>query len=58
MCNKIVQGKKIIGQLYSLLWDDTISKNAKQRIFKSRVQPPTAYGEEVWVMGSKICKKN
>jgi hypothetical protein len=34
ICNKIVQGKKIIRQLHSLLWNHTISKNTKQRIFK------------------------
>ncbi|GFG33968.1 hypothetical protein Cfor_07518, partial [Coptotermes formosanus] len=43
--NKIVQGKKIIRQLHSLLWNDTISKNTKQRIFKSIVEPPTIYAE-------------
>jgi hypothetical protein len=52
--NKIVQGKKIIRQLHSLLWNDTISKNTKQRIFKSIVEPPTTYGSEVWVMNSKL----
>jgi hypothetical protein len=57
ICNKMVQGKKTIRQLHSLLWNDTISKNTKQRIFKSTVEPPTIYGAEVWVMDSKISKK-
>jgi hypothetical protein len=55
--NKIVQGKKIIRQLHSLLWNDTLSKNTKQRILKSVVEPPTIYGAEVWVMDSELYKK-
>jgi hypothetical protein len=50
ICNKTVQGKKIIRQMHSLLWNDTISKNAKQKIFKSIVEPPTIYSVEVWIM--------
>jgi hypothetical protein len=53
--NKIVQGKKIIRQLHSLLWNDTISKNTK-RIFISIAEPPTMYGAEVWVMNSNLSK--
>jgi hypothetical protein len=56
-CNKILQGKKTIRQLQSLLWNDIISKNTKQRIFKSIVEPPTIYGAEVWVMDPKLSKK-
>jgi hypothetical protein len=58
ICNKIVQRKKIIRQLHSLLWNDIISKNTKQRIFKSIVEPPTIYGAEVCAMDSKLSKKN
>jgi hypothetical protein len=31
ICNKIVQGKKIIRQLHSLLWNTTILKNTKKK---------------------------
>jgi hypothetical protein len=58
ICNKIVQRKKIIRQLHSLLWNDIISKNTKQRIFKSIAAPPTIYGAEIWVLDSKLSKKN
>jgi hypothetical protein len=56
--NKIEQVKKIIRQLHSLLWNNTISKNTKQRIFKSIAEPPSIYGSEIWVMNSKFSKKN
>jgi hypothetical protein len=55
--NKIVQGKKIIRQLHSLLWNNTILKNTNQKIFKSIAEPTTIYGAEVWVMNSKLSKK-
>jgi hypothetical protein len=55
--NKTVQGKKIIRQLHSLLWNDTISKNTTQSIFKSVVEP-IIYGAEVWVMNPNLSKKN
>jgi hypothetical protein len=57
ICNKIVQGKKIIRQLHSLLWNDTILKNTTQRVFKTIAEPPTIYGAEAWVMNSKLSKK-
>jgi hypothetical protein len=57
ICNKTVQGKKIIRQQHSLLWNDTFPKNTKQRIFKSIAESPTIYGADVWVMDSKLSKK-
>jgi hypothetical protein len=57
ICNKTVQGEKTIRQLHSLLWHDKMSKNTKQRTFKSTVEPPTIYGAEVWIMDSKLSKK-
>lgn len=43
-----IQGRKSIGLLNSILWDRSISKTNKHRIYNSIVKSITTYGSEVW----------
>lgn len=55
--NKIRRGKTIIKQLHPILWNDTISKNTKKRIFNSFVESTTTYGSEVWTLNKSLKDK-
>ncbi|XP_030752386.1 uncharacterized protein LOC115879632 [Sitophilus oryzae] len=48
IANKVGQGKRVIGQLNSLLWSDKISQKTKILLYKAIVESITTYGAETW----------
>ena len=46
--NKIIQGRKAIGKLSSVLWNDEITMKTKQMIFSTIVESIITYGSETW----------
>ena len=46
--NKIGQGRAVIGQINSLLWNKKISNKTKTSLYKCLVEPITTYGAETW----------
>jgi len=46
--NKIIQGRKAIGKLNSVLWNDKITLKTKKIIFSTIVESIVTYGSETW----------
>ena len=55
--NKINQGRRVIGQLNSVLWSKEISKKNKTTIYKTIVESIVTYGSEVWEVSKKNCSR-
>ena len=51
--NKIVQGRKAIGKLNSVLWNDKITIKTKQMNFPTIVQSIITYGSETWEVNKR-----
>ena len=48
---RIIKGRKITGALHSVLWDKTIRRSTKMKIYTSLVRSFTTYVAEVWDIG-------
>ena len=52
--NKIIHGRKAIGKLNSVLWNDKITMKTKKMTFSTIVESIATYGSETW----EISKRN
>jgi len=55
--NKIIQGRKAIGKLNSVLWNDKITMKTKQMIFSTTVESIITYGSETWEVNKRNEKR-
>ena len=55
--NKIIQGRKAIGKLNSVLWNDKITMKTKQMIFSTIVESIITYGSETWEVNRRNEKR-
>jgi len=55
--NKIIQGRKAIGKLNSVLWNDKITMKTKQMIFSTVVESIITYGSETWEVNKRNEKR-
>jgi len=55
--NKIIQGKKAIGKLNSVLWNDKITLKTKKMIFSTIVESIVTYGSETWEINKRNEKR-
>lgn len=54
---KIARGKQATRTLHGIIWNKTISKENKKRIFNSIVQNIVLYGAEVWPLTTRVRDK-
>jgi len=55
--NKIIQGRKAIGKLNSVLWNDKITMKTKQMMFSTVVESIITYGSETWEVNKRNEKR-
>ena len=48
---RIIKGRKITRALHSVLWDKTIRRSSKIKIYTCLVRSVTSYGADVWNIG-------
>lgn len=51
--NKIAQGKRVIRQLNSVLWNNKVTKRTKTTIYKTIVESISTYGSETWELNKR-----
>lgn len=49
----VIQGRRAIKQLNSIVWGYQIIKNIKTRISKTLIESISIYGSEVWALNKK-----
>src|SRR5215510_2607107 len=55
--NKIIQGRKAIGKLNSVLWNDKITMKTKKMIVSTIVESIVTYGSETWEINNRNEKR-
>src|SRR5215475_1750615 len=55
--NKIIQGRRAIGKLNSVLWNDKITMKTKKMIFSTIFESKITYGSETWEINNRNEKR-
>ena len=55
--NKITQGRKVIGKLNPVLWNDKLTMKTKKMIFSTILESIVTYGSEAWEINTRNEKR-